>query len=288
MRKNIFNIIENNKLDIRREYYRIAKLIENDIFYRDMYGLQSLTLYEYLNNNYFAKWPYRNRALSLGDYLSSIGIRNIDSKELNEYTIENLLLYIEVILNLIHFSKIKKNLIDKHNSYIDENIYNILMENIEDIFESLNYCIRALKDGRVIITEKDSIATNVAENNPDIADNIIEYRKYSLKGDITTKRKILNNLASDVESKLNLLKGTSYKELASDVGYLLNNYNIRHNNYDGIYKKDYMNNIDNNELEQIYDLTYELVLAVYTSEKYISCKQKISILKQKYLDTKNK
>ena len=279
MRESIFTLMTTNKINVEREFLRLKELIEEDTITSE-YNVEVSTLYDYLDYNYFRKWPLRNRAISLDDFFSSMNIR--DNHGLKEYTPDCLLLYIEVILNLLHFSKFENTINQDYGNKYDHEEFHLIMDNINSLLESLNYKYIINKKSEVVIMEKDAIATNVAENNFEIADEIIEYRKYSLKGNISEKARILKLLSNSIEAKLIALKGTSYNQIADDVGYLINNYNIRHNNCEGAHKKSYMNDISAKELEEIYDMTYELILAVYTTDNYLNYKVKIDELKKKY------
>ena len=284
-RKNIFNLITGNAINVKIEYNRFKELIEEEIFYKKNHD--SFTLFEYLDINFFRSWPYRHRAIDLDDYLTSIDIRD-DNGDLKVFSLENLLLYIEIFLNLIYFSKLTDVIEKDYESTIDSDLFNTIFNNINDLLNSLNYKYTVINKSRVIIVEKDPIATNVAENNPEIADEIIEYRKYSLKGNINEKVRILKLLSNNLEGKLKSLKETSYSQLASDIGYLINNYDIRHNNKEGTYKKAYMKDITEEELEEIYDMTYELILSVYTTNNYLNYNKIIDELKKKYPDNNKK
>ena len=72
------------------------------------------------------------------------------------------------------------------------------------------------------------------------------------------------------------------ESLESDIGYLLNNFNIRHNNVDGQYAKAYMKQIGEKELLKIYDLTYFLLLVAIRGIELPQFNNEVKLLKQKY------
>ena len=93
---------------------------------------------------------------------------------------------------------------------------------------------------------------------------MIEYNHYLLKGDLDRKRNILKALADKIEG----FRDNLDKDLSSDFGFLANNINIRHNNLDGKNKKEYLVNIENEELESWYDETYQVMLLCILENNY--------------------
>ena len=276
MRRNIFELMNNNKIDVRREYIRIHRLFEDEIFYTHY---SQKTMLNYVDT-FFSNWEKRGRNISVNDMFTSLGIR--DKGGLKDNTIENLILYIEVIINLIAISDLKKLIPgDFEYSSCDWNIYYMLNDNIERLLEDLNYEIKNLSDNQLIIVEKDAILSAVAETNKNIADKIIEYRRFVLKGKIENKREILNLLANEIEGMKPIFKGTTYSNLMDDVQFMLNNLNIRHNNMSGTYKKEYIVNLSSEELEKLYDKTFDMILGLYVVDKYLKSKDGIDELKKK-------
>lgn len=139
--------------------------------------------------------------------------------------------------------------------------YGYLQENVISIVENLNFDIKVFNnEEKVIIVEKNAAATAVAEVlDEDMAYETIEYNHYLLKGDIAKKQRILKGLADKIEPMRGELKKIN-KELESNVGYLLNKMNIRHNNVEGKNAIEYVKNLTDEELEEWYDETYQMLL----------------------------
>ena len=177
MRNNIFDLISNKKTDLLEEYLRIHRLFEIE----KVDG--PYTLKETIQRKYFLSWKYRKRFLFIDELMASL---DLDYDSMNKsITIDKLLNYIELILNLMI-------LINRYISTSVDKIGNILINNINDLLEDLNYEKIHQQDlGRVIITEKNKLTTAVAEIRPEIIKPVIEYRRFSLKGDIEAKRNIL-------------------------------------------------------------------------------------------------
>ncbi len=277
MRRNIFDLMNDKEIDVRREYIRIYKLFERDYFYND-YG-SKITIASYIEEKFWEDWDRRGRYISLADMLSSLKIK--DKEGLRENTVECLLLYIEVIINLIEMSGLK-NVKKSCDIYYKCNwkIYKLLQENIERLLEDLNYEVKVLSDKTLIIVEKDMLLSAVAETNPNVADKVIEYRRFILKGKIEDKREILNLLSNEIEGMKPIFKKTTYSNLMDDVQFMLNNFNIRHNNLNGKNKKEYISNLDCDELEKIYDQIFDMILGLFVIDKYLKNKNNIDDLKK--------
>lgn len=277
MRRNIFDLMNDKEIDVRREYIRICKLFERDCFYED-YGSE-ITMSSYIEEEFFEDWDRRGRYISLADMFSSLKIKN--NVGLRENTVECLLLYIEVIINLIEMSGLK-NVKKSCDIYYKCNwkIYKLLQENIERLLEDLNYEVKVLSDKTLIIVEKDMLLSAVAETNPNVSDKVIEYRRFILKGKIDDKREILNLLSNEIEEMKLIFRGTTYSNLMDDVQFMLNNFNIRHNNLNGKNKKEYVSNLDSDKLERIYDQIFDMILGLFVIDKYLKNKNNIDELKR--------
>ena len=109
----------------------------------------------------------------------------------------------------------------------------------------------------------------------------MEYNRFSLKGDLEEKKVILKALGDVVEPilKSNEWKGCAYKQIGDDTRFLLNNFNIRHNNMDGTNKKEYLSTITPEELERWYDKTYDCLLAVIILNEQIQSSAEIKTVK---------
>lgn len=215
---------------------------------------------------------------SINDLFTSLKIR--DKSGLKENSINKLLLYIEVIVNLISIS-IEKVMIERTNYYsYDWDTYKLLKENINSLLEDLNYKISKLSNGELVIVEKDMLSSSVAETNKNVSDKVIEYRRFILKGKIDEKREILNLLANEVEGMKAIFKGTTYSNFMEDVQFMLNNLNIRHNNIEGKNKKQYVIDLPNEELERLYDKTFDMILGIFVIDKYIRDKNEIDEIKK--------
>ena len=134
MRRSIFDLMNNKEIDVEREFKRIYKLFEKDIFDTTYPSRAICTV---IDEDYFNEWENRGRNISINDLFTSLQIR--DKNWLKENSVNKLLLYIEVIVNLISISieRIRVGMIDYY-SY-DWDTYKLLKENINSLLEDLNY-----------------------------------------------------------------------------------------------------------------------------------------------------
>ena len=134
----------------------------------------------------------------------------------------------------------------------------------------------------IVIEDKPAVTAAVEiEQDPDIAFEIVRYNHHALKGDIASKKSILIKLGSQLEPLRHELSDR-YKNLASDIFFMLNNLNIRHNNCvpsDTKYKP-YVAAMTPDELEGWYDELYQMILLAKLELDHINRIPQIETLKQ--------
>ena len=267
MRENIFELISGNELDLLEEYKRLNILFEKTQLYCANYFLN-------LVEAGFFDWKYRNRFLSAKEMMSKLKIN--EKSMLSDMTMNKLLLYIEFIYNTL-LPKDFSSFMDS-----DKKVFLALFDNMISVLNDLNYEVIKKEDEKYIITEKNAFTSCIAEIKPEISDIVIEYRRFSLKGNIGAKKEILTKLAEKIEPLKKKLTGNNYKSIVEDINMLLNNLNIRHNNFEGKYRKEYTVNMSSEELESWYDTTYDMILNALLLEKYIDKKKALEELRSKY------
>ena len=108
---------------------------------------------------------------------------------------------------------------------------------------------------------------------------MLEYSRFSLKGNIEKKQEILLSLALKYEGIKSELRNASQANLVNDIDTLLNNLNIRHNNNEGEHKKEFICQMDNKQIEEWYDRTFDLILLAFMYNDYASYKSQIKNLR---------
>ena len=138
---------------------------------------------------------------------------------------------------------------------------------IAQLIEKIGY-MPLKKDGFVIYVQKSPAAISVAEGElipKEISYKIISYSHHSMKGNLQEKKNTILKLAALLEAKRTQLDKIDRK-FCSDIFYLLNNLNIRHNNIDssisGKFKQAVADMLPE-KLEHWYDETYQMCLLAF-------------------------
>lgn len=244
MRKNIYDILNTQAIDLKKEYSRIYELFYNT-FFED--GLDSFTIYDAINN-YFLSFDksLTKRCLSLNDFNEEFGFRFDEQPD--SFDIDYLVSFAEYVTNFVFA------LVNTYDNNFDNNELFKVIEHIEGCMEDIGY-IQISKENIYIFVEKDPCAIAVAENvNDSLAYSVLQYNHFRLKGDLDSKVNILRAMALEIEVRRNDLKALN-KQFTSDFFQLINKF-IRHNNE----KNDYIASLPSEELEAIYDDIYQMWL----------------------------
>lgn len=270
-RKNIFDILE-EQMNIHEEIIRLENLCSDNVF--EKWDLL-YTLEQYVDEFCLPNWKSRNRCISCEEMRQKLSIKNFNIRQ--KLHGNQVLLYLEYLSNLIYLCE--SNLETDNDCEIFQT-YIYLKDNLSEIILSLNYEEKVFEDEeKVLLVEKSASVTSVVEIvEPELTYPIIEYNHYLLKGNIAKKQKILKVLADKFESMRSDLKKIN-KTLESDTGYLLNKMNIRHNNIKGQNAIPYVQNISDEELEEWYDETYQMILLCILEYDNIERTKKVKNLK---------
>lgn len=281
MRPNLKEKAKNLKMNYSNEMKRVENLfgLSKIIKYylaNDWTGLypQYATIQEFFGMSMFISYPHAGTFINIQDMRISLGV---SEEDINNNDINTLLDYFEFVMNVVlyFFSNYKNYNIEFDTRYIEK-----IFGNIRTVLDSLNYKLEEI-DNYYCIVEKDAAATAVAEIYEDIADRVIEYRRYGLKGNIERKCEILNTLANKFEAIRPELKANNFSDIEDKTGSMLNNLDIRHNNTSGKNAKDIVKNMSVEELEQWYDKNYDLLLMCFMFHHYLSFRDDIKNLNQK-------
>lgn len=252
-RKNIFDLIS-QRYDLAKEVLKIDVLFsEAEI---EVYGRYTYTIEDFVDEYALHNWKHCGSYLgcaeisddlSLCDFIYNCRIRA-------EIELESLLLYTEYVLNMI---KLCNSYQQNFDLVFDKN-FTILVRNINILLDHLNYKeVYIEKEEKVILVEKDSSAIMVAEIvEEDVAFKVLEYNHHLLKGNLSRKREILKTMADEIEAFRKQLDSS----LSSDFGFLVNSVHIRHNNLEGDSRKQFVADMDEEQLEFWYDEAYRLMI----------------------------
>ena len=281
MRKNIFQILQ-EQFDMHTEINRIYEVFKSHLFNKNTFVYSPEKL---VDEFVFQKWTQRNRCINTSDMKDSLGINSILRKE--DPTMNELIIFLEYVENILNLAwKYKMN----NDDVLYYPKYNILRENLDDLLDRINHEKYVFDDEEmVLIAEKNAEATAVAE----IVDTktslkVIKYNHYLLKGDIQAKKDIILELATKLEPKRKQLEKLDNK-LSSNLFYLLNNLNLRHNNVDKTNKnyKDAVAKMRKDTLEKWYDETYQLELLAFLLLDNEKRNKKVDELKAKVEEKAN-
>ncbi len=261
VRKNIFELM-NNSYNVSNEITKIVDLFNKDLFAFKPYGQHSTHQINCNIENIFDSkilpiWKQRSSFLSCEEIKEVLNIKQYISAQAS---IEKVITYLEYYENLIYLITQKLNIFH-NNNYVVSNHFLLLIENIKNLLEHINYEHFIYgKEEQVILIPKMPEATAVAEISTDeTAFAILKYNHASLKGDLKEKRNLLSQIAREYETVLNNpIEG--YSEFFKQTNRLLNTLHIRHNNKEKIDNKNQIIDIKDHELEKWYDETYQLLL----------------------------
>ncbi len=265
--------MDNLGVNVFTEYSALIKLFK---FEQNItYNYSHHTTIEYINDFYFRDLPANFRApfLSVEEMIVALKLND------QSYSLDDLFLLSEFLVALL------PNKYTKLKSDFQKQAYTIY-ENIFSFLEKLNYELKELEDERIIIVEKNPATTQavgiVKDTSTAIA--LIEYNHYALKGNLEEKRKILTALGSYIEPilKSRALQSSGYKQLESDVSFMLNNFHVRHNNKEGAKAQSYILELKSKQLEEWYDKIYNAILSVIIVNEHLPTQRDIATLKTTY------
>lgn len=282
---HLYDLLQDLEINIDQQYRNIIELITKKDLQHIGSGLCDLIS---IINSFFLQLDVRSIYINFEQLSTSLDISLSISYISDEiYEIDKFILLSEFLLTIF---KQKEGLYpgDYYIHDTAEQRINVIKLNIEQIITSLNYKIYTKNNHIYIVlksAEVDQTIHLIEEKDKDIAIELLHYNNHDLVGNIKEKKKILKLLADHIEPILNenILFNNGYKDLHNDIGFCLNNLNIRHNNLAGKKLNQYCVDIhEKNELEQWYDNTYNSILMVIIAKKQIEYKKEISELKTQY------
>lgn len=255
-RKNIFEVLNNN-YDIAQEIDKITELFNSNMvsYFDGSYKRCTTTIEIIFNSIILPNWKQRGTLLSLDEMKEKLNIPDYFEDE-SWWSINDAINLLEIYDNIAYLIHKKLN-----TEYQLDNRFNLLIENIHILLDHLHYEHKIFEDEeKVILIPKNPAATAVAEiSDEETAMAILIYNHHTLKGDLETKRELLNSIARTYEP---LLKSPieGYKDFYEKTNQLLNNLHIRHNNLEEVNNKNLVIDIDDKTLEHWYDELYQLLL----------------------------
>lgn len=273
-RRNFLQILQDAKIDIKREYQRLF-----DLFYTQSapdYNGRYQTLRQVCENNFLIV-PFRGTCLSLNDFDDFYNYNF--GREPWEFNLDYLLSFCEYSYNFIKWM-IPQNPLCISGSASQQQFY---LQQVKTVIEEIGY-METIEQNITLFVPKKQEAIAVSEIvAPEISYKVLEYNHYTMKGDIARKKETVRILADQLEPKRADLTAIN-KELASNVFFMFNNMNIRHNNStegDKNYRE-VVAKMTQDELENWYDETYQLCLLAFLELDNVERTKKVAQLKASF------
>ena len=280
MRRNFAQVLKAGKIDLKNEYTKFY-----DLFYsKDSKDNKSM---EDIVSNNFTDYYFRGTCLTLEEFNETYGFKF--EKQPQNFNEDYLVCFMEYTYNLIFYLNNTFYLDHIDMFYLDDNDKSFYLNQIQRVIDVIGY-VRAEEDGFIIFVPKDNNAIAVAESKliPDnISYKVLEYNHHTMKGNIESKKETLIKFADILEPKRVKLNEIN-KSFTSDLFQLINSCNIRHNNRDkdsNNYRK-YIAEINNNELEHIYDEIYQMCLLAFMQLEHTDRKDWIEETKNNIVSIK--
>lgn len=256
--------------DYELERSRIEYLFQVQEFRIDY---SKYTLKRYIANDFLSS-ELRRTAVSIDDFVKEC------SRMWIYPSIESLLFYCEMMLNLMEIMEVK--------SWTNRTAVKLrerILDNIKLILDKSGHCSDKGSDGLISILKKDALASAVIEDldEVNVASAVLSYNRIDTKGDLEGKRKLLFTIGKHVEPILQQYK--TFKdlkfEIADNVRFGLNNLHVRHNNEEGKGAKPILVQMSKEALEEAYDDLYRSMLLLIELDKYPEADKRIKALRAK-------
>ena len=269
-RKNLYEILSNMKFNVYNESKTLIDLFGNE---KEWYnGHYSQSLMQYIDDNFFREMTIRGTYINIETMMTDLGILYSSSNLDTLFTLCEFFLHIFSYHNLFSKRAIKQ--------------VGVILDNINVIMDKTNHAIHKIGDNQFIVIKKNMASIETAEIVTDehISNEIMRYNHFAIKGDLEEKRQILNDIGQYLEPILTSrkLEKLGYKEIQSNMGFMLNNLHVRHNNKEGAKAQEYTMNLKNSELENWYNKIYDLSLIVIMLNEHLSVQEEIKSLKKDY------
>lgn len=279
MRRNFAEILKNAKIDIKSEYQKLYGLLYDRSI--QVSTVNRISAYDELSER-FIGFYFRGTCLSIDEFNDMHGFRF--ERDPSDFNIDHLISLCEYIYNMLMGYQSTQLSFGRTMS-VGPAVINVqfYLEQINQVIEKIGY-MQTMEDNFTIFIEKSPAVIAVAESAlipEDLSYRLISYNHYTMKGNIDAKKAVLQRLYPILEAKHEDLNKAD-KSLKSDLFYIFNNLNIRHNNVNpelkGKYKA-YVAQMSNEELERWCDEAYQMCLLAFLQLEHLDRKSEFDRLK---------
>lgn len=281
-RKHFLERLEHDN-DYQREYIKAEKFCSEVRMTSDMYN----SINEFISQNFW-KWEDRSTFSSFEELREYMGFKVETDKgrrcfAATEVDMNGYFSFCEMILTLVFALNWK----------LDSNLHEVrdaMIKTMQAVIAKAGFEIK--ETGREVqIVQQNAVASDVADKvEPVLAEKIIEYNHYLLRGNIEKKKQILKQITDALEPKRAELRQIQYRE-TEDYFNLVNNMNIRHNNLDPKDTKRFNHQFSTmtpDEQESWYDLIYEQALGLFVALEQQDRNKRIDKYRQSERSTEEK
>ena len=276
MNRGHFLELLERETDFQHEYVKLEEIVCLERFTPNNH-VGSFTINEWINRN-FRSWKQRESYTSFAEVRKTLGfpveIRSHGVRILTkDVDMDKYFVYCEMILTLLR---------QACGTYYYEgrnDVINDFYMTVTAVIEKAGHILTVNTDGSILVVPRDPVLLEVVDIVPELADILVEYNHYRLRGNLEKKKAILNQISHALEPKRSELEKINYS-MTNDLYNLFNNLDIRHNNSDPDSKnyKPGFERLSDYEIESLYDLTYQQALALFVLLQQPDRTNKIKVL----------
>lgn len=276
MNMDIFEMLR-NKFDLYEQVNELnTMLFEEKVYYENGLCMSFCTAFD---NILFRGWKYSKGRLSIFKLLKDLDL----CKEYNEMAIKQIDTEVDVYkslqlaINLLDYGEKQKKELNRSYILINNNFFDQAINKVRYILDEGGMkAIRHKTEEYILVLPRDEKVQTIAKNvDEDVAFLLYEYTSPLIRGNTKEKRKILKLLSSKYEAIIKIYtekytKGFVF-DLMRDLGYILNNFELRHPNLDPSVPKYYKENLQkytDAQWIEIYDTAYQLILTISMIDQY--------------------
>jgi hypothetical protein len=237
------------------------------------------TIQQLFNDLFFNNWNLRGTFISIQEMRFKLGITSDDLSNA-KFNNDTALDYLQFILNCI--LHLQNEMCTSQSFYIAEDgLLDVITSNSKHLVQELECKLIYDKDAEeIFVQHNNELADATTEAHPEISRSLNEYRRHDSNGDLQRKGEVLCTLYKKLESIKSVANKTEFMRLFSDATFLFDKTGVRHwVEKDKIASKTYQK-MEEPELEEWYDKTFDTFIACIAASDYLSVKQEIKEIKK--------